>query len=187
MTAWVAAVAAKDKVGFFEHFGWDEGATLIAAAIAGLITVLVAAWTYAATQAAARRERQSAAFAEALRAVEDYLEGPYRIRRRDGSAAQRAEVTAWLSDIKSRHNYYRGLLRLHSSEEVADAYDVFVVAAIKDAGPQMTAAWRAKPTRRDRDVPLGKGYNRSGADEAKSRVLEEMRRALTPWWRRWAA
>jgi hypothetical protein len=181
----VTAAAAKAKSGFFENFGWDEGTTLIAAALGAAVTIMVAVLTFAATQAAARRERQSAMFAEALRSVEDYLEGPYRIRRSDGSHQQRAEITAYLSDVKSRHNYYSGLLRLHAPVRTAKAYDDFVGAALKDAGPQMTAAWRGKPTRRNRDVPLGKAYDRKRSDRAKKKVLFEMRRALTPWWRWW--
>lgn len=186
MSMWSAVAAvAKPKGGLFESFGWDEGTTLIAAALGTAATILVAVWTYAATQAAARRERQSAVFAEALRSVEDYLEGPYRVRRTDGSPEQRAEVTAYLSDVKSRHNYYCGQLRLHAPKRTAEAFEAFVAAAVKDAGPQMTAAWKGKPTRRNRDVPLGRGYDRSRSDMAKNKVLYEMRRALTPRWRRW--
>lgn len=42
----------------------------------------------------------------------------------------------------SRH-YYRGLLRLHAPDDVADAYDAFGAAADDNAGPQMTAARRS--------------------------------------------
>lgn len=87
--------------------------------------------------------------------------------------------------MKSRHNYYQGLLQLHSTRKVADAFDDFVRAAIADAGSQMTAAWRRKPTRHDGDVPLGQGYDRNRADAAKKHVIYEMKRSLTPWWRRW--
>ncbi|MCW2736369.1 hypothetical protein [Nocardioides sp.] len=186
MTRWfVVAAAANPKEGLFENLGWDEGTTLIAAGLGAAVTILVAVLTFASTQAAARRERQSAMFAEALRSVEDYLEGPYRIRRSDGSHQQRAEITAYLSDVKSRHNYYCGLLRLHAPDRTARAYEDFVAAALRDAGPQMTAAWKGKPTKRNRDVPLGKAYERTRSDQAKKTVLFEMRRALTPWWRRW--
>lgn len=164
--------------GLFDHFTWDHAATLLAAVLGALIAVGVAVVGYLTQQAAARRERVAAVYAEALRAVEDYLEGPYRIRRRDGSAEQRAAITTWLSDVKSRHNYFQGLLRLHAPEEVADAYDALVAAAIQDAGPQMTQAWRQPPTRRDPDVPLGAGYGRTRADAAKPRVLAAMKADL---------
>lgn len=68
----------------FDNFTWEQGGTLLAAAVG----VGIAVWTYLVTRAAARRDRQANVYAEALRAVEDYLEGPYRIRRRNGSAEQ---------------------------------------------------------------------------------------------------
>jgi hypothetical protein len=171
--------------GLFEHFTWDHAATLLAAVLGAAITVGLAVAGYLSQQAAARRERAAGVYAEALRSVEDYLEGPYRIRRRDGSAEQRAVITTWLSEVKSRHNYYQGLLRLHASEQVADAYDALVAAAIQDAGPQMTQAWQQPPTQNDRDVPLGAGYARSRADAARTRVLAAMKRDLDHrWWRR---
>jgi hypothetical protein len=168
----------------FDHFTWDHAATLLSAAIAALIAVSVAVAGYQSAQRKARRDRQASAYAEALRAVEDYMEGPYRIRRRDGSAGERAVITTFLSDVKSRHNYYQGLLRLHSPAAVADAYDRFIAEVIAEAGPQMTAAWRLPPTRRDNQVPLGSGYPRGRADAAKQQVVEAMRESLgSPWWR----
>lgn len=156
----------------FDKFTWDHGATLLAAAVGALIAVAVAAWTYWSTQQAARQERMAAVYAEALRSVEDYLEGPYRIRRRGKN--QRSEITTAISDVKSRNNYYSGLLRLHAPEDVAEAFDAFVAAAIADAGPQMTEAWRLPRIRRDRDVPLGTAYYRGSADDAKVKVIEAM-------------
>lgn len=172
----------------FEHFTWDHAATLLSAAIGALIAVSVGLAGYRSAQRKAHRDRQANAYAEALRAVEDYLEGPYRIRRRDGSAGERSFITVFLSDVKSRHNYYQGLLRLHSPTSVADAYDHFVAEAIADAGPQMTAAWRLPPVRRDNQVPLGSGYPRARADAAKQQVVKAMRESLgRPWWRRQSA
>lgn len=140
-----------------DHFTWDHAATLLAAVLAALIAVVVALFGYRSSQQTARRERRAGIYAEALRAVEDYLEGPYRIRRRDGSAEQRTAITTFLSDVKSRHNYYQGLLRLHGPAAVADAYDSFVAAAIAEAGPQMTQARQLAPVRRDNQVPPERG------------------------------
>ncbi len=52
--------------------------------IAALIAALVAVAGYALTQAWTRREQRAKAFADALAAVEEYLEAPYRVRRRPG-------------------------------------------------------------------------------------------------------
>lgn len=164
------------KWNIFDHFSWDHGATLLAAVISAAIAVAVARATYLSSQESARRERMATVYAEALRSVEDYLEGPYRIRRR--AKDQRAEVSQSISDVKSRNNYYRGLLRLHAPDYVAAAFDGFVKAAIKDAGPQMTQAWRMPLIKRDRDMPLGSAYNRTSADAAKVVVLAAMARSL---------
>jgi hypothetical protein len=53
--------------------------------IAALIAALVAVTGYMLTQAQARRERRAREFADALAAVEEYLEAPYRIRRRQAA------------------------------------------------------------------------------------------------------
>jgi hypothetical protein len=160
----------------FDHFTWDHAATLLAATIGAGIAVAVAVLTYLSSQRTARRERQAAVYAEALRSVEDYLEGPYRIRRR--GKGEGPEITRWISDVKSRNNYYQGLLRLHGPVEVADAFDAFVAAAIREAGPQMTDAWHQPRRRRDRDMPLGEAYPRTDADEAKKIVIAKMAKSL---------
>lgn len=159
-------------------FTWGDVATLAAAIVAALVAAGVAVWGYRVQQGHARAERRAAMYAEALRAVEDYLEGPYRIRRRDGSRAQRAQITTWLSDVKSRINYHRALMDLHAPKAVGQYYDDFVGAAQREAGPQMTEAWSAKPTAADVDVPLGKGYDRSASDRARCRVVDAMRADL---------
>lgn len=60
--------------------GWTWSQTT--ALIVPFIAVFGAFLTYALNQRAARREHQAKTFAEALTAVEEYLEMPYRIRRR---------------------------------------------------------------------------------------------------------
>jgi len=178
MTHLILAGRTVSDPGLFDNFTWDHGATLLAAVLGTFITVGVAVLGYLSTQAASRRSQQAGVYAEALRAVEDYLEGPYRIRRRDGSTEQRSSITSTISDVKSRINFHQGLLRLHAPDAVADAYDAFVLAAEKDAGKQMSHAWAAKPTKRDREVPLGVAFERKNADAAKAVVVAEMRRSL---------
>ena len=71
-------------------FGPAQWSTIIAALIAALVAVA----GYMVTQAQARRERKAKEFADALAAVEEYLEAPYRIRRR-----QAATATEWASPV----------------------------------------------------------------------------------------
>ena len=59
---------------------WAQTAALLAGVIAVAGAVIAVALTYGLNQRAARRERQANVFAEALTAIEDYAELPYRIR-----------------------------------------------------------------------------------------------------------
>lgn len=108
-------------------------------------------------------------FAEALQAVEDYLEAPYLIRRRGGSAAVRMELVRHTSTIQSRIEFHRARLTIHTKPAVHAAYDTFVLAAKKEAGAQMTIEWKSRPTHRDRDVPNDQPHTRRDADQARAR------------------
>ncbi len=163
--------------------GWtaSEWATIAGAVGAALVAAVVAVAGYFIQQRRTRSERRDAVYAEALRAVEDYLEAPYLIRRHDGTDGTRQELVRRLSNVQSRIAYYCALLRLHASRRVSEAYDAYVAAARHEAGVQMTEAWKTRPTRRDRDVPLGVGYARTESAKARAMVVAAMRRR---WWRR---
>jgi hypothetical protein len=173
-----AHVLAGQHPGLFTYFTWSDGATIIAAVAAGLLAAGVAVFGYSRQQRSARRDQRATGYAEALRAVEDYLEAPYRIRRRDGSSAARMSVATHVSDIQSRISFYTGWLSIHAPHDVRQAYVAFVIAAKQDAGPQMTHAWRSRPTRKDRDVPLGAALPQPRASLARDAVLAAMRRDL---------
>jgi hypothetical protein len=92
----------------FDHGDW---ATIIAAGVAALVVVV----GYIVAQAQARQERRAKAFAEALAAVEDYMECPYRIRRRPNSdAATRQGITSAISDIQSRIAFHEAWLQVET-------------------------------------------------------------------------
>lgn len=137
------------------------GAVLIAAAlqvittIVGTIVVACFGVSYRRQQSLARAERRSRIHAEAIQAVHDYLEAPYRVRRRDGSPEARMALAEAVSDIQSRLRYYDALLRLESTASVADAFADAVAAARREAGAAITEAWKSPPTKRDEDVPIG--------------------------------
>lgn len=164
--------------GWFKNFGWDHGATLLAALIGAAVTVtgvLLGIW---GTARAHRRERRATLYAEALRAVADYLEGPYRVRRKDGTSERRAAISEHLNEVKSRVDYHQGLLQLHAASEVATAYDAYVMAACSEAGQQMKEAWLLPPVKKDRKMNLGNAYPRSASDAARQAVLAAMREDL---------
>lgn len=154
------------------QFGWDGIATIIAAVLA----TTVAVWGYAFQQRMARRERRAAIYSEALRAVEDYLEAPYLVRRRDGSAASRQAITTHISDIQSRLAYHRALLEIHAHSEISTAYDALVSAARAEAGKAMREAWEAKPPKRDKEVSIPSRIDRSRSDEARRTYVDAIKR-----------
>jgi hypothetical protein len=136
------------------------GAILIAAglqALATLIAVIVAgciAGGYRRQQKLAQARSRAKVHADAIKAIADYMEAPYRVLRRDGSAAARMHLTNLISDIQAELRYFETLLRLESTDKVAAAYEAATAAARREAGGAITRAWRSRPTKRDRDVPI---------------------------------
>lgn len=157
-------------------FGPLEVATVVAATLGAFIAALVVVAGYRRQKNATRREERVTVYAEALRAVEDYLEAPYLIRRRDGSSPARMDLIRHVSDIQSRIAFHRAWLQIHAASETCQAYEELVRCARSEAGKQMTDAWRSRPTRRDRDVPLGARLQQPLSDAAKTEVLEAMRK-----------
>lgn len=157
----------------FQPGDWAE---IIGALGAALIAALVVMVGYHFQQQLARKERRNKAYAEALRAVEDYREAPYLIMRRDGSHAARMQIVQHVSDVQSRIDFYAYWLGLHTSEHVCDAYRHYVAAARSEAGRQMTDAWEKRPTRRDRDVPIGCPLPQPNSEQAQVAVFRAMKR-----------
>ncbi|MFL6118779.1 hypothetical protein [Actinophytocola sp.] len=160
---------------------------VLGAMVTAIIAAVVAVKAYKTQQREQRRQQRATFYAEAVRAVEDYAECPYRIRRRDGSAAARREITQHISDVKSRISFYTGWMAINGTDDVRAAYDTFVKTAQAEAGKQMTAAWLDKPTRRDRDVPIGTALPRAATDAARDKLLAAMKNDITSkprWWRR---
>jgi hypothetical protein len=151
---------------------------VLGAVLAAVIAATVAVKAYKTQQREVRRQAKATFYAEAVRAVEDYAEAPYRILRRDGSAQARREVTQHISDIKSRISFYSAWMAIHGTDAVATAYDTYVRAAQAEAGREMTAAWRAGPTKKDKDVPIGSPLPRAATDQAQATLLTAMKKDL---------
>lgn len=150
----------------------DGAATIIAAVIAA--SALIA--SYFIQQRRTRRERRAQAYGEAIRAVEDYLEAPFLILRRDDTIATQHHITDHISSVQSRIAFHKAELAIHASQAIADAYANFVMVARADAGEAMTKAWRTKPIRRNgRQVPIEHRYTRVRSDAALAKVVKLMR------------
>ncbi|MGK0722504.1 hypothetical protein [Leucobacter sp. W1478] len=146
-----------------EPMSWDGIATIIAALLATAVAVV----GYSIQQRIERKQRRAEIYSEALRAVEDYLEAPYLVRRRDGSAAARQRITTHISDIQSRLSYYGALLEIHTNSEISTAYKALVSAARAEAGKATREAWETKPTRRDRGVSVSSRFEHRRSDDAR--------------------
>jgi hypothetical protein len=149
--------------------------------VAALIAAVVAVAGYMLTQAQARRERRGREFAQALGAVEEYLEAPYRVRRRQAASPEaRDAITGALSDLQARIAHHRAWLYVEAPA-VARAYDALVAAARAEAGAQMTEAWQSAPLATDADMNLKVAYRHPDSDAERDRVIEAMRQNLSYW------
>lgn len=166
----------------FDHFTWDAGATLLAAVIA----VLGVVFGFAFTSAQNRRERRARDYADAIGAVSDYLEGPYRVARCHNRAEERYAISADISVVQGRIDATAALLRLHAPRRVADAYDAYVATARQEAGRQMADEWRKRPARRHRDMNMDQPFDRSASKASKATLIATMERDMGKrWWNFW--
>ena len=155
-------------------FGPAQWSTIIAA----LIAALVAVTGYMLVQAQALRERKAREFADALAAVEEYLEAPYRIRRRQAATPEAREaLTSALSDLQARIALHRAWLQVEAPA-VGHAYEALVSAARSEAGAQMAEAWNTSPLTSDTDMNLKVAYPHPNSDAERAKVIAAMRQHL---------
>jgi hypothetical protein len=155
-----------------------SGLGVLATVTAAIIAAAFAVRAYKVQQRETRRQQRATFYAEAVRAVEDYAETPYRIRRRDTSATARRELGQHVSDVKSRISFYSAWMTIHGTAAVAAAYEEIARTAQSEAAQQMTAAWRSRPTKRDRDVPVGSPLPRARTGAARAVLLHAMKSDL---------
>ena len=170
----LAATGVVNMAASLSGFGPAQWSTIIAALIAALVVVT----GYMLTQAQARRERRAKEFADALAAVEEYLEAPYRIRRRPAATPEAREaLTSALSDLQARIAFHRAWLQVEAPA-VGHAYEALVSAARSEAGAQMAEAWNAAPLTSDTDMNLKVAYPHPNSDAERAKVIAAMRQHL---------
>jgi len=141
---------------------------------AAVLTVGVGIWTYTRQQKARHRERLRDLFSDALRAVADYQELPYLIRRRsDESPMKPSELVRHISDIQTRLDYYVARLRLETAE-IGEAFERLVGVTRRESGSQMTEAWQQARLTGDAEIPLGARYARDLSDVEKATCIAVM-------------
>lgn len=156
---------------------WEQTAALLAGVIAVAGAVVTVALTYGLNQRAVRRERQSSAFAEALAAIEDYAELPYRIRRRPGTSSAQYELTEQISQIQSRIAFHQAWLSIEAPI-VAESYADLVQVTKAQAGEQMKDAWLESAATKDAQANLGVAYERDKINAARVQCIDAMRGVL---------
>lgn len=182
--------AAHHGQSFFAGFDWADGATVIAAVSAALIAAIIAVIGYSIQRKITRRAEQATLYADAIAAVESYLEAPYRIRRKIKDPANWFAISSAISDAKTAMSHQQALLEMHAPKPVVAAYAAFSRAAIVEAGPQMTAAWAEPVVKNPRQIPLGAGnaYPRTSSDAARATLVAVMAadlKATGSWWQFW--
>ncbi|MGI3200604.1 hypothetical protein ACRJ4W_23030 [Streptomyces sp. GLT-R25] len=156
--------------------GWTWAQT--AALIVPCIALLGAFLTYALSQRVVRREHRAKTFAEALTAVEEYLEMPYRIRcRPDSSSAVRQQLTDEVSSLLARMAFHQAWLQIEATT-VAGPYASLVATARAEAGAQMSLAGQQPLITSDSGMNLGLPYPRDRSNAARATCIEVMRRHL---------
>jgi hypothetical protein len=157
---------------------WAQTALLLAGLVSVAGALISVALTYGLNQRAVRRERHSQVFAEALTAIEDYAEMPYRIRRRPRGLSAQHELTEQISRIQSRIAFHQAWLWIEAPS-VAGAYAELVRATKTQAGTQMKEAWLKPTARRAAHFNLTVAYERDKINTARSRCIDAMRDALS--------
>lgn len=163
-------------------FSWSAAATIVAAFAAAVVAVI----GYTSQRKMTRRAERADLYGNAIGAVEAYLEGPYRIRRKINDPTSWFTLSNALSDTKTSISEHQALLEMHAPEAVVKAFTDFVDAATHDAGPQMTEAWKATPISDPKQVPFGTGYDRTASDAKRAVLVTVMATDLTAigtWWR----
>lgn len=159
-------------------FTWTQVVTLSGALIAAGAVVL----TLLVSAGRARRENWATLYADALGAIAEYLEGPYRILRKDGASSTRLAITARLSDVKTAIDHSQALRRLHCHAGVADAFDQYVTVAKQEAGQQMHDAWLVDPVTADAGMNLDVALPRDRSTAARDLLVEVMQAHLRRRW-----
>jgi hypothetical protein len=155
---------------------WAPIATTI---LTGLFVIL----GYLLNQRSSRRERKAEFFADALRAVKEFEELPYRILRRSDSTPQtREHVGTEIDDCFTKLSFYQTWLFL-DSPRVGDAYQQLASKCYSSGEPHRADAWSRAPVASDAEAHLADDYV-FGAGVEWANCIRVMRRELRPWsWR----
>jgi hypothetical protein len=154
------------------------GDALVAAVVAGLVSLLVTVFDHGR----ARRDRLREQYADALRAYAAYREFPYVVRRRtDSGPAERVRISEAFREVQEQLTFAQAWMTLES-EAVAREYRKLVDITRDVAGNAIRRAWELSPTTEDQQMNIPEyadDLKRLNAHE--DAYIEAARRRLGFW------
>ena len=128
-------------------------------------------------------ERKRTLCAEAIADALQWLELPYRIRRRpDGTPQTLTALGDRINDLRERLQFHEKWLRIEIPQSV-ESYQRLVGEVKAAAGQEIGNAWNASPAQSASDMNVGQlSITRDGVDLAVEDFSVEVVKALA-WWR----
>ena len=151
--------------------------------IAALIAVIGVVFGYLIGQRQTALERKRILCAEAISDALQWLELPYRIRRRTGNADETlASLAKRINHLRERLQFHEKWLRIEMPKSLT-SYKCLVKEVMTAARPAIEEAWNACPVESATDMNLGLlEIGREKVDVAVERFSSDAVKALT-WWR----
>jgi hypothetical protein len=158
--------------------------------VVGILAAVVAILGYTITNSMNRIERRSRIYANAISALVQFQNLPFRIRRRsDSSDATRTIVGERVRDVQETLSYHVVLLRL-DSPRVGTVFAELVRNTRKEGVRYRHDAWASPPATSDADMSLVVSYEYHNEAELEKCIVLMQRelstiRALSPrlWFR----
>jgi len=152
--------------------------------IIGLITVAISAIGGISAFLYRRRvddvARKRLTCAEALSTLLDWLEMPYRIRRRPaGNDETRSKLTESMHNLQARINFYRAWLQVESPQ-VAHKYEALHQAVKTVAAPAIQQAWEQSGISQDAEMNIG-SLGKFDIEKPQDDFLKAVRDEIKVW------
>ena len=157
--------------------------SVIAALVVGVSAVASAILAYLLGQRRISVERKRILCADAIADALQWLELPYRIRRRPDNTPQTLTALGYrINDLRERLQFHEKWLRIEIPQS-AVSYQRLVGEVIAAAGQQIENAWNASPAQSASNMNVGQlSITRDRVDAAVEYFSAEVVKTLA-WWR----
>lgn len=158
---------------------------VVAATVAGLVSLASAIFGYLTKRASDREERRRTSYAKAFEAYVAYREFPFVVRRRaaDKLAEERERIARELRDVQERLGYYRAWIHTES-RHCGLAFDRLVNKVRVSDGKLIHEGWLEPPVSADEQMNIKLPLAALGAEEDEFLHEVSMHLALRPRWMR---